>query len=408
MKYLDIDIGGRPGVDCRGFCEYCYFKRVKNPQAPGCRYCGPSRVGCTYCTTILQEGSSGFRPFFTVAVNAVLRYLSRDRTVTGLRITGGGDPSCYPKLRELIGLFGTAGIPSSIGYTSGKGFSDTATGRFLVKNGLSEIGFSLFSANPDLRRTYMHDPSPDVSLCVLEYFCRTIDVYAAAVVLPGINDGNDLKKTCEWLEERGAKGLILMRFANTEEQGLILGNSPVIREQRVQSVDEFRDLVADLSAQFTMKISGSPLQDMQFDSPFAIRNRPDLISRLPRIHKRATVISGSIAAPSVQQVLGACGFSSTVVATNKEIACLITLKDLQALPLSRLEKTIILPGRALVRDRDVESAFRADGVRRTVIRGPDLLTADAEKSMTMTRDDLENLEIQGFTQLISLINQYGV
>ena len=56
-----------------------------------------------------------------------------------------------------------------------------------------------------------------------------MDVYAAAVILPGINDGEVLEQTCEWLQDRGAKGLILMRFANETEQGLILGNGPIIR-----------------------------------------------------------------------------------------------------------------------------------------------------------------------------------
>lgn len=29
MAHLTVDIGGKPGVNCRGFCEYCYFKHVK-------------------------------------------------------------------------------------------------------------------------------------------------------------------------------------------------------------------------------------------------------------------------------------------------------------------------------------------------------------------------------------------
>ena len=54
---------------------------------------------------------------------------------------------------------------------------------------------------------------------------------------PVVNDGAVLEHTCEWLEERGAKGLILMRFANATEQGLILENAPVIKGQAVQTVD---------------------------------------------------------------------------------------------------------------------------------------------------------------------------
>ncbi len=37
MAHLTVDIGGRPGLDCRGgFCKYCYFKggfaKKRNPN----------------------------------------------------------------------------------------------------------------------------------------------------------------------------------------------------------------------------------------------------------------------------------------------------------------------------------------------------------------------------------------
>ena len=89
----------------------------------------------------------------------------------------------------------------------------------------------------------MHDPTPDASLAILERLCGSADVYAAAVVLPGVNDGQVLEETCAWLEERGAKGVILMRFANTTVRGVILENAPVIKGQAVQSVESFRDMV---------------------------------------------------------------------------------------------------------------------------------------------------------------------
>ncbi|MGB8219397.1 MAG: methanogenesis-associated radical SAM protein, partial [Methanoregula sp.] len=50
MAQLTVDIGGRAGVDCRGFCEYCYFRKVKTTRAFGCRYCLPFKKGCDYCT----------------------------------------------------------------------------------------------------------------------------------------------------------------------------------------------------------------------------------------------------------------------------------------------------------------------------------------------------------------------
>ena len=57
-----IDVGGNPGVDCRGFCKYCYFKKVKDIQPLGCKYCLPFKKGCDYCTRSVKESYSGFKP----------------------------------------------------------------------------------------------------------------------------------------------------------------------------------------------------------------------------------------------------------------------------------------------------------------------------------------------------------
>jgi NifB/MoaA-like Fe-S oxidoreductase len=46
-------------------------------------------------------------------------------------------------------------------------------------------------------------------------------------------------------------------------------------------------------------------------------------------------------------------------------------------------------------------------VDREVIRGPDMLTADAETSMGMTRDQVLAMEMEGFAELIQTINMYG-
>ena len=158
-----------------------------------------------------------------------------------------GIPSCYPRFNELIELLGSMEAPLHIGYTSGKGWDDPAIADLLIDNGLSELSFTVFATDPALRKRYMHDPTPEVSLTILEKLCDKVDVYAAAVILPGINDGLVLEQTCEWLQDRGAKGIILMRFANATEQGLILGNGPIINNQKVQTVESFRDLISDLN-----------------------------------------------------------------------------------------------------------------------------------------------------------------
>jgi len=198
-----------------------------------------------------------------------------------------------------------------------------------------------------------------------------------------------------------------MRFANAAEQGLILGNGPIINNQKVQTVESFRDLISDLNQRFSLKISGTPLWDPDIGSPFAILNEPDLIKKLPVIQRRASVISGSIAAPFIEKVLASCGSKVPVSSVNKEIACLITIDDLRELELFTLEPVVIIPGRAFIHDAEVQDVLSSDGIDRQVIRGPEMLTADAETSMGMTRQQVLAMEMDGFADLIRTINRHG-
>jgi len=407
MAQLTVDIGGRPGFDCRGFCEYCYFRNVRSSRAFGCRYCLPFKTGCDYCTKGVREGYAGFKDLKDIADETLATLQSMTGEISRINISGGGDPSCYPDFNGLIGLLGSMDVPLHIGYTSGKGFDDVSVADLLVEKGLSELSFTVFAADKNLRKRYMHDPSPEVSLAVLEKLCGEIDVYAAAVILPGINDGPVLEKTCEWLDERGAKGLILMRFANSTEQGLILENAPVMKGQRVHTTEEFRDLVTDLSDRFALKISGTPLWDPAIGSPFAILSEPDLLEKLPQVTGRASVITGSVAAPFIEKVLRSRGSCVPVVPVAKEIACLITADDLEEIDPTALEPVVILPGRAFVHLRDAAMILGRDGTQRTVLYGPETLTADAETSMGMTREQVLGMELDGLSALIRLINQYG-
>jgi NifB/MoaA-like Fe-S oxidoreductase len=175
----------------------------------------------------------------------------------------------------------------------------------------------------------------------------------------------------------------------------------------VHTVAEFRDLVTDLNDQFSMKISGTPLWDPEVGSPFALLREPELIAKLPRVQRRATVISGKIASPFIQKVLNSCGFNSDVFPVDKEIACLITIEDLKNLDPATLESTVILPGRAFVHIQEAEKVLGSDGIDRRVVWGPEVLTADAETSMGMTRDQVLALEMNGFADLIRTINMYG-
>jgi len=407
MAQLTVDIGGSPGINCRGFCEYCYFKKVRGVQPLGCRYCLPFKKGCDYCTRGVKEEYSGFKDLKTIADETLANLQQKRGDLERITISGGGDPSCYPRFEELIELLGSMEAPLHIGYTSGKGWDDSAIADMLIENGLSEISFTVFATDPALRKRYMHDPTPEASLAILEKLCGSVDVYAAAVILPGINDGSVLEQTCTWLQDRGAKGLILMRFANATEQGLILGNGPIIKNQEVQTIESFRDLISDLNKRFTMKISGTPLWDPDIGSPFAILNEPDLLEKLPLVQRRATVISGSIAAPFIEKVLVSRGSHVPVIPVKKEIACLITIDDLHHLDLRALEPTVIIPGRAFVQDAEAEAVLCRDGISRIILRGPEMLTADAETSMGMTQEQVLSMEMDGFADLINLINQNG-
>jgi methanogenesis marker radical SAM protein len=407
MAQLTVDIGGSPGINCRGFCEYCYFKKVRGVQPLGCRYCLPFKKGCDYCTRGIREEYAGFKDLKSIADETLANLQTKQGDIERITISGGGDPSCYPRFSELIELLGSMEAPLHIGYTSGKGWDDPAIADLLIDNGLSEISFTIFASDPSLRKRYMHDPTPDVSLGILERLCEHADVYAAAVVLPGVNDGDVLERTCQWLDERGAKGIILMRFANATEQGLILGNGPVMGNQSVQSVEQFRDMITRVSRKFSLKISGTPLWDPDIGSPFAVRHEPELLAKLPRITKKASVISGSIATPFINAILSSCGSAAPVIPARKEIACLITADDLRGLDLTALEQVVIIPGRAFVQDSEAEEILSRDGIERLVIRGPEMLTADAETSMGMTRNDVLAMELEGFRDLILTINRYG-
>lgn len=410
MKKLYVYVGGRPGIDCHGRCEFCYLKRVKQMAPTGCSHCPPDRIGCNRCSNILPE-YRGFRSFWVVAIETAIRLRllqQSDRSDIQASIVGD-DCSYYPKLLELVELIASFGVPVGISSTTGKGFDKPSMARSLIDRGLSAIGFSVFSVDPELRRKYVHDPNPECSLGALQQFCNEITTYASVVVLPGVNDGEDLEKTCAKLEEWGAKGLFLDRFGNYQEQGLIAGNGPIIKDQKIHTPEEFRNLVADLAGRHVMPINGVPFWDTQNGNPFAILNNPASLNALPHVERRATIITGKLAAPYLQNILSERGLRSHVVSTKQEIAGLITLQDLKELEPEKFENTVIIPGLALVHNKAVRELLCADGIDRKIIRGPDELTVDASLSMSMgmSQNEIIRTEIDGFSELINLINKHG-
>ncbi len=407
---MDIlaDVGGRPGIDCRGFCSYCYFKGVKLKELKpfGCKRCLPFQKGCDYCSRAIAEAYPGFKPMATVAMEvAGAAFGRRPDKVT---ISGGGDLSCYPELLPLARMVGQSGVPIHLGYTSGKGFTKGDEADDLIEAGVKEVSFTVFSTDPALRREQMNDRHPEAALANLRRFAEECDVYAASVLIPGVNDGPELDRTCRDLEEMGVKNLILMRFANSREQGLILGNEPIIPGVVPHTVEEFRDIVTETNDRYSFRVAGTPLWDPVTKSPFALAHHKDLIRRLPQVRKGATLITSSVAQPLLSAIFDELCDLVNVVAVKKEIGCLITIQDLLDLDLSGLKETVILPGRTMAFDPEIKRVLSRDGVKRLVRRGPDRLTVDGEMSISMTPEEVLEVEVEAFAELIDEINALGV
>ena len=404
-----IDVGGNPGVDCRGFCKYCYFKKVGVVEPLGCKYCPPFQKGCDYCTRGVKESYHGFKPLRQVLDETANKlYHAKEGDINGFVITGGGDVSCYPELLPLLSMLSDIGLPVKIGYTSGKGFDGSETA-FLKEANVTEVNFTLFASDPALRKEYMHDPSPEMSLKVFEELCSFCNVYAAIVLVPGANDGEILEQTLSYLERVGAKGALLMRFANETKNGLILNNAPIIPGVVSHTIEKFTEIVRSASSKHpSLRVSGTPLEDPVTGSPFAIRNDPKALKKLPTITKEATIITGKAAAPRLTELFEKLGGTVNVLATDKDIACLITADDLKKADLSLLKDTVFIPGRCFVHEKEIKDILIPPKSKRIVRRGPDTLTADGELSASMTKEEIIAFEIKMMTELIEQINALGL
>jgi methanogenesis marker radical SAM protein len=400
------DVGGRPGLDCKGFCSYCYFKGVKSVPPFGCKNCMPFQKGCDYCSRAIIEGYPGFKPMDGVVFEVAGKCMGSipDKVV----ISGGGDLSCYPDLLALTKMLSQGMVPIALGYTSGKGFKSANDAAALVEAGVTEVSFTVFSTNPKLRRKYMNDKNAEIALENLKTFCKSCEVYAAAVLIPGVNDGEELEKTCSDLENMGAKGLILMRFANAREQGLILGNAPIIDGITPHSVEEFQNIVTELAGKHSLRITGTPLWDPLTGAPFALARHPEMVSALPPLRRGATIITSVVAQPLLAAIFSQMGEKVNVVAVNKDVGCLITIEDFMNLDLAAVKDTVIIPGRTLAHEKEIKKALGRDGRERIVARGPDRLTVDGEMSISMTEAEVLDIEMEAFGELIEAINALGV
>ena len=363
------------------------------------------KKGCDYCSRGVIEIEPGFKPLDQALFE--VKQKSQGSAPEKITIKGNGDVSCYPDLLKLVKIVSGGEIPVFLEYTSGKGFSSGKEAEDLIEAGVRKVAFSLFSTNAELRRKYVNDRHPEAALSNLRTFCNNCDVYGMAVLIPGVNDGPELEKTCNDLEEMGAKGLMLMIFANTWEQGLIFGNAPIMPGVIPHTADEIKRIATDLSERYSMRIIGTPFWDPHTGAPFALAHHKNELKRLPKIEKSATLITSSLAYPLLSAIFQDLGDKVNVVMVRKEIGNLITLDDIENLDLMEINDRVIIPGMVLAHDKDIRRALRRDGKNRLVFRGPDDLTVESERSIYLTPRQVLDHEIEAFSGLIEQINYLG-
>ena len=409
---LIADVGGIPGKDCNGFCKYCYFRKVKEIKTFGCANCLPNKIGCERCSKGIAEAQGQFKsPFEVLNEIQTALMMNMQQGEINAYISGGGDISCYPHLEVLTESLNQYSITSTLGYTSGKGITDSQTAQRLINNGVGEVSFTVFSTDLKLRKEWVKDPNPKQALEACKTFCENIKLTGASVIIPGVNDGDVLRQTCNDLEEWGAKGMLLMRFANTFNEGLILGNEPILKDFESQPVEEFGELVKQINKEYSFRVSGTPVCDPETGGPFAIAKDENeiFLQFIKPVTGEATLITSKLAEPYLTKIFDKIEAESVnVVGVEKEIACLITKEDLENVDLSEIKQAVILPGRAFIHQLDAERILSSDGIERIIGRGPDTLTVDGELSIDMTDENVIERELEQFNDLVDAINFFGM
>ncbi|OPY23841.1 MAG: Radical SAM superfamily protein [Methanobacterium sp. PtaU1.Bin097] len=417
MDKVYSNLGGRPGFDCGGFCKFCFFKNVDFQRLEslniGCVNCPPDQIGCDYCRNIITGVKNGFKPISYVLMDVQNKLMQRpwDALNGDLKVVvhADADVFSYPDLMVLVSMIKQTGLPLHLGYTSGKAIKNESFAQELISKGLDELTFSAFCTDPEIRGKWMRDKNPEVSLKSLKLFCQTIDVHASVVVVPGVNDQEKFFQTCSDLEEWGIKSLILRRFGNLRYQGLIFNyDQPVAEGIIPPSYEEFKELVEQVSREFSFKLTSFPLYDPEKDFPFAILNKKNqkYLEQLPEIHGEATVITGKLAGPYLEKFFSAVDEFGlvNVVSVEKEIADLITPEDLETIDLSRVQKEVILPRGALVHQKQALEILGRDGTIRKIKRGPYNLTHPYHENLDFNEKELLDFEFKAFEELINIIN----
>ena len=411
------DVGGRPGLDCGGFCQFCFYKNVDFNRLKslkiGCADCPPHQIGCEKCQALINRVENDFKPLPRVFMDLENKLMqnSWDALNRNLKVVigAGADIFYYPHLKELVSVIKASYLPLHLGYTSGKAIKDESFARELISLGLDELSFSVFSTDPELRRKWMRDRNPEEAVKSLKLFCENIEVNASVVVIPGVNDGKRLFQTGSDLEAWGVKTFVLRRFANFKNQGLILNDDrPILEGIKPHTYEEFQELVREVSDEFSFRVLAFPFYDPEKDFPFVIlkeKNR-GFLEELPPVKREATVVTSKLSSPFLKRFFELVDESDlvNVIGVDKEIADLITHEDLESIDLAEVRKNVVLPSGALVHDEQAQEIFSKDGVRRRIKRGPYVLTHPYYESVDFNTEELIEHELKSFKALIDKVN----
>jgi methanogenesis marker radical SAM protein len=407
-------VGGTPGKDCGGFCKFCYYRSIdyRKLEDLTCRYCPPNQKGCNYCNQLKDVISD-----FKYPENVIMDFnkelfwnnLFGKLNYNNLKINlfSIGDITFYPHLEVLIGKLKEYGLPILLNYTSGKGIKNYRMIENILKLGVDEMNVSIFSCNPELRRKWMGDTSPEMSIKAFEIFSQNIDVNASSVVIPGVTDFEDLYRTGSILEEWGVKSFHLLRFGNFQNQGNIFNNRPIIDDIIPHSFEEFQEIVLAIHNEFNFKVVGLPIFYPENDIPYILSNNKysSYLKLLPEITSNATIITSKLSEKYLQKIFSNIDKNGLVniISVDKELGDLIRPEDLSTINLDDLKNKIIIPGNALMRDDEAEKLLNKDGRLKRIIRGPYALTPVNEEN-TIIKERAIDFELNAFTNLINLIN----
>ena len=410
------ELWGRPGLDCGGFCRFCFYKNVdfNRLQPTGCVNCPPDQIGCQHCQEFVNRIKNDFKPLpdfyfdFKKKLWQMELWGLLDHDDPEIVVTSGADIFFYPHLFQLISIIKEDNYHLHFSYTSGKAIKNGMAEK-LISQGVDEVSFSVFSTEPELRRKWMNDRSPEQSINGLKLFCENIDLNASAVVIPGVNDEEQIFNTCTDLENWGVKSFSLRRFANFKNQGLIFNKERIMNEVETQSYLNFQELVRKVSDEFSFKVLSFPFYDNKKDFPFAISKNKNksYLKELPPVKSEATILTSKLAGAFIKKIFSKIDDKNLVniISLDKEVADLITKEDLEAVDPSQLKQKIIIPRGALVHDKQAEKTLSRDGTSRKILRGPKLLTHPYYESIEFSQTELINYELRSFKELIEVINQ---